>query len=152
MSGTSFFGGKTGLRCRILTPERLVCDRWTDFVVVWLEDGQLGLAQGRKPMIARLGIGPLRIGRSGQNPTYYYIEGGLVEVVRNVVTVFTERAIPASQLDPAVVAEQLHAAQKMPTHPPSLRQRREQALQIAQGQWRTIQAMSGEPAEFSPAL
>ena len=130
------------VRCRVLTPEGTIYDQETDFVVVWLEDGQLGIAPGRKPMVARLGIGPLRIGRAGKEPKYYYIEGGLVEVAENVVSVLTERAIPAEQLDAAAVAQRLQAAQAMPADTPELRRRRQEALQIAQGQWRVVQAAS----------
>jgi F-type H+-transporting ATPase subunit epsilon len=130
------------LRCRILTPEQTVCDQETDFVVVWLEDGQLGIAAGRKPMIARLGVGPLRIGRADQEPKYYYVEGGFVEAAENVVTVLTERAISAEELDPAAVAERLKAAQTLPTTTLELRKRREQAMRIAQAQWRLVQARS----------
>lgn len=132
----------SSIHCRILTPERTVCDRETDFVVVWLEDGQLGIAPGRKPMIARLGIGPLRIGRAGQEAVYYYVEGGFVELAENVVTVLTERAIPAEELDLDAVAERLKAAQALPTTTPELRRRREHALRIAQAQWRAAQARS----------
>ena len=128
------------VRCRVLTPEGTVCDQETDFVVVWLEDGQLGIAPGRKPIVARLGIGPLRIGRAGKEPKYYYIQGGLVEVAENVVSVLTERAIPAEQLDAAAVAQRLQAAQAMPAGTPELRRRRQEALRIAQGQWRVVQA------------
>jgi len=130
------------LRCRILTPERTVCDLQTDFVVVWLEDGQLGIAPARMPMMARLAIGPLRIGRVGQEPKYYYVEGGLVALDENLVTVWTERAIPAEELDPAAVAERLRAAQALPAATPDQQHRREQAIQIAQGQWRVVQAFS----------
>ncbi|MCS7305721.1 MAG: ATP synthase F1 subunit epsilon [Thermoguttaceae bacterium] len=128
------------LRCRVLTPEGTVCDQQTDFVAVWLEDGQMGIAVGRKPMIARLGIGPLRIGRAGSKAKYYYIEGGLVEVAENVVTVLTERAIPAEELNPGVVAERLKAAQRLPDTTPELQKRRQEALRIAQAQWRVLQA------------
>ncbi len=133
---------QTLLRCRILTPERTVCDLQSDFVVVWLEDGQLGIAPRRKPLVASLAIGPLRIGRIGHSPKYYYVEGGFVEVADNVVTVLTERAIPAEELDPAAVSERLQSALALPATSEALRQRRQQAVRIAQAQWRVSEYLA----------
>ncbi len=140
MGKKPIFTSGSPLRCRIITPEGNICDVQTDFVAVWLEDGQLGIAPGRKPMVAQLGIGPLRIGRAGQEARYYYVEGGLVEVRENVVTVLTERAIPAEELDAVVVAERMETAKTLPASSPELRQRREAAVRIAEGQWRVLKA------------
>ena len=40
----------------------------------------------------------------------YYIEGGFVEMLDDVVTVLTGRAVPSSEIDEAVALEQLEAA------------------------------------------
>jgi len=97
------------LRCRILTPERTLCDRTADFVVLTLPDGELGIAPGRAPLVALLGCGELRI-RQGEHTERYYLEEGFAEVHENVVSVLTERALPAAELDVEVAAEQLRAA------------------------------------------
>ena len=82
------------LRVVVVTPEQTVLDATSDFVALPLFDGELGVAPGHAPMIGRLGYGELRIGHGeGQR---YYIDGGFVQVVDNVVSVLTNRAIAAS--------------------------------------------------------
>lgn len=94
------------LQCVIVTPERMVLDEPAEFVAVPLYDGEAGMAPGRAPLIARLGYGELRA-RSGGRVRRYYIDGGFVQVQKNVVTVLTAGAIPAGEIDVPVVSEQL---------------------------------------------
>ncbi len=78
-------------------PEQRCSTRRPTFVALPLYDGELGVAPSHAPMIGRLGYGELRIGHGeGQR---YYIDGGFVQVVDNVVSVLTNRAIPATRLD-----------------------------------------------------
>jgi len=120
------------MQCIVVTPERTVYDRPAEFVALTLFDGEIGIAPGHAPLIGRLGYGEMRIGkkkgtgpidakhpagRSGQldlSPfsfDRYYVEGGFVEVLGDVVTVLTQRAIPAAEIDAAVAREQLQSAQ-----------------------------------------
>jgi F-type H+-transporting ATPase subunit epsilon len=103
------------LQCLIVTPEKTVLDQQAEFVALPLYDGEIGIAPGHTPMIGRLGSGEMRI-RAGEQTSRFYVEGGFVEVLGNVVTVLTSRAVPAGELDAAVAAEQLEAAQRRPAH------------------------------------
>ena len=76
-------------------------DTPADFVALPLYDGEAGVAPGRSPLIGRLGYGELRIRRPGQAALHMYVDGGFVQVVDNVVSVLTNRAIPASSIDEA---------------------------------------------------
>lgn len=96
-------------QCIVVTPEETALDETVDFVAVPLFDGELGIGTGHSPVIGRLGIGELRI-RTGSDVRRYYIEGGFVEVADNVVSVLTERAIPAIKIDGAQAAQALAAA------------------------------------------
>ncbi len=99
------------MRCVIVTPESTVRDAEADFVAVTLFDGELGIAPNHTPLIGRLGYGELRV-RLADALERYYVEGGLLEVVGNVVSVLTERAVPAAQIDEAVARQQLLAVQE----------------------------------------
>jgi hypothetical protein len=46
----------------------------------------------------------------GASTTRYYVDGGFVQVVDNLVSVLTNRAVPAEALKPAIIEEQLTAA------------------------------------------
>jgi F-type H+-transporting ATPase subunit epsilon len=93
----------------IVTPESTVLETAADFVALPLYDGEIGILPGRAPLIGRLGYGELRIETGGQT-TRFYVDGGFVQVADNVISVLTNRAVPASALDAKVARELLEAA------------------------------------------
>ncbi|MFO0899538.1 MAG: ATP synthase F1 subunit epsilon [Pirellulales bacterium] len=97
------------LQCIVVTPEETVLETGADFIVVPLFDGELGIGPGHSPLIGRLGYGEMRL-RVGEHTSRYYVDGGFVQVAANVVSVLTNRAIPAEKLDAQVVSEQLERA------------------------------------------
>ena len=97
------------MQCIVATPERTVLDRPAEFVALTLYDGEIGIAPARAPMIGRLGVGEMRVVAQGRTERYY-VEGGFVEVLNDVVTVLTRRAVAAAEIDEEVAAEQLSAA------------------------------------------
>jgi F-type H+-transporting ATPase subunit epsilon len=94
---TAHKGGKK-LQCVVVTPEKTLFDDVVDFVSLPLFDGELGVMPGRAPLIGRLGFGELRTKESAQ-VRRYFVDGGFAQVRNNVVTVLTNRAIPAGQID-----------------------------------------------------
>jgi F-type H+-transporting ATPase subunit epsilon len=100
--------GDQKIQCVVVTPEKTLLDELVDFVALPLYDGELGVLPGRAPLIGRLGFGELRI-RTGEVPRRYYVDGGFAQVRHNVVTVLTQRAIPADQLDANAAARDLEA-------------------------------------------
>jgi F-type H+-transporting ATPase subunit epsilon len=99
----------SSLRVIVVTPESTVVDATADFVALPLVDGEYGVAPAHSPMIGRLGYGELRI-RSAGRIDRYYADGGFVQVNDNVVSVLTNRAVPASAIDPAIAGEHLRTA------------------------------------------
>ncbi len=98
------------MQCVVVTPEQTLCDREADFVALTLFDGEIGIGPRHTPLIGRLGCGEMRIhGEEGID--CYYVEGGFVEVLGDVVSVLTQRAVPAGEIDEAVAQERLLAAQ-----------------------------------------
>jgi F-type H+-transporting ATPase subunit epsilon len=98
-------GGKK-LQCVVVTPEKTLFDEWVEFVALPLYDGELGVMPGRAPLIGRLGYGELRTKIANQTHRYF-VDGGFAQVRNNVVTVLTQRAIPAAQIDATAAARQL---------------------------------------------
>jgi F-type H+-transporting ATPase subunit epsilon len=93
------------VRCIIVTPERAVLDETAEMVIVPMFDGELGVLQGRAPLVGRLGAGELRL-KTGDNSKRWFVEAGFVQVRSNVVTVLTAHARPATE----VTAEMADAA------------------------------------------
>jgi len=97
------------LQCVVVTPERAVLDEKADFVALPMYDGELGVLPGRAPLTGRLGYGELRI-RRGAQTARFFVDGGFAQVRANVVTVLTQRAIKAEQIDQAAAMRTLEAA------------------------------------------
>jgi F-type H+-transporting ATPase subunit epsilon len=60
-------------------------------------------------LIGRLGFGELRT-KTGEVVKRYFVDGGFVQVRANVVTVLTNRAVPAQELDATAAAKELEVA------------------------------------------
>lgn len=123
------------LTCLVVTPEETAVNETADFVAVPLYDGELGVAAGHSPLIGRLGFGELRL-RTGSKTTRYYVDGGFVQVVNNVVSVLTNRAIPADKVDVDAAGSQLREAVARRAATDELLQVRERAVAQARGQLR----------------
>jgi F-type H+-transporting ATPase subunit epsilon len=131
-------GSAGSLRCVVVTPEATVRDTAADFVALPLFDGEIGIAPGHSPMIGRLGYGEMRI-TAGKDTYRYYVDGGFVEVVGDVVSVLTNRALPAEELDAEVAAEQLASARTRPANSEETLAIRDRAVAQARGQLRVAQ-------------
>jgi F-type H+-transporting ATPase subunit epsilon len=101
------------LRCLVVTPETTVIDASADAVTVTLVDGEYGVEPHHAPMIGRLGYGELRI-RIGAEQKRYYADGGFVQVVDDVVSILTNRAIPAGSVAADSAADQLRTTLTRP--------------------------------------
>jgi F-type H+-transporting ATPase subunit epsilon len=98
------------LRCVIVTPEATVLDTRARFVALPLFDGERGVGPGHASFIGRLGAGAVRITAEqggGESVRSTFIDGGFVEVGHGAVTVITQRAVPAEQLDAAAARAEL---------------------------------------------
>ena len=107
--------GQRILKCVVVTPEATVLDTPATFIALPLFDGEIGIMPGRAPLIGRLGYGELRI-VEGDSTRRYYVDGGFVEITGNTVSILTNRAVPAGDLDEEKVQEQLETSRQKPAH------------------------------------
>jgi F-type H+-transporting ATPase subunit epsilon len=131
--GIDVTSGARVLECVVVTPEETAIQTPAQFIALPLFDGEIGIAPGRAPLIGRLGYGEMRI-REGGNLYRYYVDGGFVEVVGNMVSILTQRAIPADQLDEAEIEAALSDAKKKPANSPETMAIRDRAVAQASGQ------------------
>ena len=125
----------TELTLIVVTPERTVLEQTVDFLALPLYDGEIGIASGRSPMIGRIGCGEMRLGWA-KLAERYYIEGGFVEVLGNTVSILTNRARRASQIEVSAAQEQLAAARRRPSNTPELMSIRDRAIDQSRAQLR----------------
>jgi F-type H+-transporting ATPase subunit epsilon len=129
----------TALHCVIVTPEATIIDTEAEFVALPLYDGEAGIAPGRAPLIGRLGYGELRVRRAGGAEIRMYVDGGFAQVVNNVVSVLTNRAVPANSIDIAAATDQLRSALASRAKGEQEMAIRERQLLQARGQLRVAQ-------------
>jgi F-type H+-transporting ATPase subunit epsilon len=103
--------GHKRLQCVVVTPEKTLFDQAVDFVALPMFDGELGVFPGRSPLIGRLGYGELRT-KSGDIVHRYYVDGGFAQIRDDVVTLLTNRAVPAGEIDTNAAVLELDHAQE----------------------------------------
>ena len=121
------------LYCTIVTPEAVALDVSAEFIAVPLYDGEIGIAPHRAPLIGRLGHGEFRLRRKDELKRYY-LDGGFVQVAENRVTILTDRAVPAAEVDGKAAQEQLATALKQPASTEETMKIRDRQLARARGQ------------------
>ncbi len=101
------------VRCVVVTPERAVLDETAEMVIVPMFDGELGVLQGRAPIVGQLGAGELRL-KTGDVSKRWYVEAGFVQVRSNVVTILTANARPATEVTMAMADQARTEAEALP--------------------------------------
>jgi F-type H+-transporting ATPase subunit epsilon len=134
---SSAHGGSSGrmMQCSVVTPEATVLEAAAKFVAMPLYDGEIGIAPAHSPFIGRLGYGELRVEGAGATKRYY-VDGGFVQVADDLVSILTQRAIPAEQLNASAAIAALEAARAKPANSPELLALREKAEMQARAQLR----------------
>jgi F-type H+-transporting ATPase subunit epsilon len=93
-------------QCTVVTPEQQVLDEQVTQAVVPAHDGQVGILTGRAPLLIKLGVGELRLDVAGGQSRAFLIDGGVAQMKDNRLTILTDDAIPAAEID----AEEARAA------------------------------------------
>lgn len=118
-------------QCVVVTPEQESFSDTVRQVILPAHDGLVGILTGRAPLLVKLGMGPLRVDRLAGDPEVFFVDGGVAQMKDNRLTILTDRAIPAADIDPETIqAEYTHALAQQPTDP-TQRQQREHQLAAA---------------------
>ena len=89
------------IRCDIVSAENEIFHGDVQMVVVTGEMGELGIAPRHAPLITRLKPGYVRVTLANGEQQEFYISGGILEVQPQVVSVLSDTAIRATDLDEA---------------------------------------------------
>jgi F-type H+-transporting ATPase subunit epsilon len=126
-------------QCMIVTPEQQALDESATQAIVPAWDGQIGILTDRAPLLVKLGIGPLRIDLAGGRSRTFLIEGGIAQMKDNRLTILTDEATAAEDIDVAAARADFAAAEaKQPTDAKS-REARTHQMEVA----RFKQAIAG---------
>jgi F-type H+-transporting ATPase subunit epsilon len=86
------------LLLEIVTPERLAYSDTVDSVQLPGVEGELGVLPHHAPLVSMLGVGELRIRKSGETESFAIV-GGFLQVRPDRVVVMAETADMASEID-----------------------------------------------------
>ncbi|CAI8038389.1 ATP synthase epsilon chain [Geodia barretti] len=76
------------------------------------EMGEVGIAPQHAPLLTRLKPGEVRVQQENGDEQFFFISGGLLEVQPNQVTVLSDTAVRAADLDEAQALEAQQKAER----------------------------------------
>jgi F-type H+-transporting ATPase subunit epsilon len=117
-------------QCSVITPERVVLDTPATFVAFPAHDGEVGIMTHRAPLVYKLGTGTLRVKSPDQNHVFY-IDGGFAQMNENRLTILTEQAKKASEIQPASADKELSEARAMPAKDEKSQEAKQRAVRRA---------------------
>lgn len=103
-------------RCRLITPAAQLLDDSATYASIPAWDGLFGVLPNRAPIVAKLGLGELRIefaDKGGPNGAEkaYLVEDGFVQMVSNRLTILAAKAFPVESLNSKDAEGELAAAE-----------------------------------------
>jgi len=76
------------------------------------EMGEIGIAPQHGPLLTRLKPGEIRIQQESGEEQFFFVSGGILEVQGHVVTVLSDTALRAKDLDEAAALEAQRRAEQ----------------------------------------
>ena len=99
------------LQLEVITPERRVFEDEVDMVVIPGSEGMLGILPHHAPLFTSLGAGEMRV-RKGTLDYVFAVFGGFMDVRQDKVTVLTDIAEHAEEIDERRAEEARQRAQQ----------------------------------------
>jgi F-type H+-transporting ATPase subunit epsilon len=97
----------------VVSAEELIYSGEVEFVALPGEQGELGIYPKHTPLITRIKPGTVRMKIAGQaEDEVVFVNGGILEVQPNRVTVLADTAVRAADLDEAKAAEAKRLAEE----------------------------------------
>jgi F-type H+-transporting ATPase subunit epsilon len=125
----------TTIRVDVVSAEQEIFQGDATLVVVTGEMGELGIAPRHAPLITRLKPGQVRVVLEGGEEQFFYVSGGILEVQPQVVTILTDTAIRAKDLDEAAAKQAKDEAERALAN-------RGDAMEIAEAQAKLAEAVA----------
>ena len=100
------------VHCDIVSAEDSIFSGLVELVVATGSLGDLGIAPGHAPLMTSLNPGPVRVVKQGGEEEVFYVSGGYMEVQPNLVTILSDSAQRADDLDEAAAAEAKKEAER----------------------------------------
>ena len=93
------------LQVDIVSAEQEIYSGIAEMVFAPAEMGEIGVAPRHAPLITKLNPGEVRVKVNEDESYPFYVSGGIIEVQPHLVTILTDTAIRAKDIDEAAVME-----------------------------------------------
>jgi F-type H+-transporting ATPase subunit epsilon len=87
----------------IVSAEQEVFSGSAEMVFAPAEMGEVGISPGHAPLVTNLGPGEVRVKDTEGNESAFYVSGGMLEVQPKIVTILSDTALRAEDLDEAAI-------------------------------------------------
>ena len=101
------------LHVDIVSAEAEIFSGTATMVFAPAEMGEVGIAPRHAPLVTRLKPGEVRVQTQEGNEMSFFVSGGLLEVQPHIITVLSDTAIRADDLDEAQALEAKERAEKL---------------------------------------
>lgn len=102
----------TTIQVDIVSAEKEIFSGEAEMVFAPAALGEVGIAPGHTPMVTGLTAGEVRIKKTDGSEDSFYVSGGLLEVQPKLVTVLSDTAQRAEDLDEAAILKAKEDAEK----------------------------------------
>lgn len=96
----------------IVSAEQEIFSGEAEMVFAPAQLGEIGIAPGHTPLVTQLAPGEVRVRQTDGKEEGFYVSGGLLEVQPKVVTVLSDTAMRAEDLDEAAVLKAKEEAER----------------------------------------
>ena len=119
----------------IVSAEKELFSGLAEVVVAPAIMGEVGIHARHTPMLTPLKPGEVKITKQGGEEEYIYVSGGMMEVQPSIVTILSDTAVRAHDLDEAAAMEAKQAAEEAIAN-------REGDMDIAEAQSKLLEAVA----------
>ena len=123
------------IQCNIVSAEREIFSGLATMVVVSGEIGELGIAPNHAPLITRIKPGQVRVLNGDSEEQHFYVSGGILEVQPDLITILSDTALRAADIDEAKALEAKAEAERLLAG-------RDASMEIAAAQQQLMQAVA----------
>jgi F-type H+-transporting ATPase subunit epsilon len=96
----------------IVSAEHEIFSGTAEMVFAPAEMGELGITPRHAPLLTRLKPGTVRVKTHGDEESVFYVSGGILEIQPHVVTVLSDTALRAKDIDEAAALEAKRRAEE----------------------------------------
>ncbi len=96
----------------IVSAEHEIFSGEAEMVFAPAKMGEVGIAPGHAPLVTNMRPGEVRVKDSEGNENAFYVSGGMLEIQPKVVTVLSDTALRAEDLDEAAILKAKEDAER----------------------------------------